>query len=423
MEFNDSQAIPVAADQGNTKSLIDNAVCNTSIFSKKGFLDRLFARWFNRLVYPQIWEDPEVDIEALNLNEHSKIFTISSGGCNALNYLTEHPESVTVVDLNEAHIALIKLKLTATKQLSQKEFFQFFAQADTKDNIELYKQKLQQHLDDSTSAYWDQPIGLFRKPRIQMFAENFYTFGLLGQFIGLIHWVGRRLGYDISKVMEARNLEEQQTLFNQHVAPLFHTRLIKFLSRRSMVMYSLGIPPSQFTEMESNAQQNQQSMHELLEFRARRLACDFPLETNYFAWQAYGRKYDTQFEMALPRYLQSHQFSSLQTEVAKVHVFHQSMTERLKNMDDNSLNAYLFLDAQDWMNPEQLTELWQEVNRTAEIGARVVFRTAGEHSPLEDKLSPSIIGHWITDTAANRTWTAKDRSSIYGGVHMYEKIA
>jgi len=50
-------------------------------------LDRVFAFWFRRLVYTQIWEDPEADLAALQLPLGSTIVTISSGGCNALSYL------------------------------------------------------------------------------------------------------------------------------------------------------------------------------------------------------------------------------------------------------------------------------------------------------------------------------------------------
>ncbi len=99
------------------------------------------------------------------------------------------------------------------------------------------------------------------------------------------------------------------------------------------------------------------------------------------------------------------------------------MTEQLKVMPNQSLTSYLFLDAQDWMNVDQITELWQEVSRTAMPGARVVFRTAGEISPLEEKLPDSVLSEWTTDLEANKAWTAMDRSGIYGGVHVYEKIA
>ncbi len=404
----------------NTKKLLNSAVNNTSVFSRKGFLDRLFTAWFDRLVYAQIWEDPEVDIKALQLNEQSHIFTISSGGCNVLNYLTQQPQAIEVVDLNEAHIALIKLKLAAIEHMPSAEaFFDFFGRANLQKNLDRYEAYIKPHLDATTLQYWESKERPWSKKRIAYFTDGFYQHGLLGNFIGLIHWVGKRLGYDISRVMQARTLDEQQKLFDEHVAPIFDTRLLKFLSNRSMVMYSLGIPPAQFDEMANESKQSEIGMHNLLKERARKLACDFPLDENYFAWQAFNREYDIKRRKAVPMYLKTENFDTLRSGFGSVQVTHISMTERLKDLPENSLNAYLFLDAQDWMNSNQLTELWQEVNRTAMPGARVVFRTAGEKSPLEEKLPASLLSHWKTDQITNHQLTAQDRSAIYGGVHLY----
>jgi len=403
-----------------TKELLNSAVNNTSIFSRKGFLDRLFTRWFDRLVYPQIWEDPEVDIKALSLNRDSRIFTISSGGCNALNYLTVAPTSITVVDLNEAHIALIQLKKVALTHLPDYEsFFDFFGRANLPKNMDSYQIHIKPNLDQATLDYWEGKETFWGPRRIEYFTNGFYRHGLLGRFIGLIHWISKSLGYDIRQVMHARTREDQHTLFAEHVAPVFDTRLMKFLCNRSVVMYSLGIPPAQFDEMDKESKQGQYGMHDLLKERARRLACDFPLEDNYFAWQAFNREYDIKYRRAVPRYLKKDYFDALKQDIDRIHVFHQSMTERLKEMPANSLNAYLFLDAQDWMNASQLTELWQEVNRTAMPGAKVVFRTAGKISPLEAKLPESLLANWSTDIEANDHWTQQDRSAIYGGVHAY----
>lgn len=109
----------------------------------------------------------------------------------------------------------------------------------------------------------------------------------------------------------------------------------------------------------------------------------------------------------------------MKLQMDKISVHHMSITERLKQMSAKSLDAYLFLDAQDWMDENQLTELWREVNRTASDKAHVVFRTAGEISPLEEKLPVEVLANWKTDAAANQQWTLNDRSAIYGGVHAY----
>src|SRR6201981_2559589 len=87
--------------------------------------DRIFAFWSRRLVYTQIWEDPEAGLAAMQLPLGSTIVTISSGGCNALSYLTAHPAQVYAVDLNEAHLSLLKSKLAGIQAFSSyAEFLQ-----------------------------------------------------------------------------------------------------------------------------------------------------------------------------------------------------------------------------------------------------------------------------------------------------------
>src|SRR5690349_12506115 len=106
---------------------LQTAVQQDSIATGQGLLQKLFAVWFDAFVYNQIWEDPRVDSQALMLDGNSRVLTISSGGCNALNYLLESPKSVTAVDLNRHHIYLLNLKLAALKHLpSYESFVDFF---------------------------------------------------------------------------------------------------------------------------------------------------------------------------------------------------------------------------------------------------------------------------------------------------------
>src|ERR1700754_4953777 len=97
---------------------IANAVRNSRTMDEATIWDRIFEFWFRRLVYTQIWEDPEADLAALQLPLGSTIVTISSGGCNALSYLTAQPAQVYAVDPNEAHLSLLKLKLAGLRGLS-----------------------------------------------------------------------------------------------------------------------------------------------------------------------------------------------------------------------------------------------------------------------------------------------------------------
>ena len=81
----------------------------------------------------------------------------------------------------------------------------------------------------------------------------------------------------------------------------------------------------------------------------------------------------------------------------------------------------MLLDAQDWMTDGQLNALWTEITRTAAPGARVIFRTAAEQSLLPGRLSPALLDQWRYEEDASRDYSARDRSAIYGGFHLYVK--
>lgn len=72
------------------------------------------------------------------------------------------------------------------------------------------------------------------------------------------------------------------------------------------------------------------------------------------------------------------------------------------------------------MTKDQLEELWQEINRTAAPGARVIFRTAGIPSILEGRVSDNILSNWHYHAEQSEQLTKQDRSAIYGGFHLYE---
>src|SRR3979490_1386478 len=111
-------------------ALLDRAAHQRPATSKRGALERLFTLMFKGFVYNQIWEDPAVDLDALQLKSQHRLITIASGGCNVLNYLAAGPARIIAVDLNPNHVALTKLKLQALEHLPDYEsFFRFFGLA------------------------------------------------------------------------------------------------------------------------------------------------------------------------------------------------------------------------------------------------------------------------------------------------------
>jgi S-adenosylmethionine-diacylglycerol 3-amino-3-carboxypropyl transferase len=409
-------ATSVNAIRRTTAAGLSEAVHQNKSFSKAGVLERLFTLAFAGLVYPQIWEDPAIDMEALDLGDDDHVVTIASGGCNVLSYLVANPARITAVDLNGAHVALNRLKICALRHLpDHATFFEFFGRADSANNLAAYERWLKPHLDADSCAYWEGRIITGRR-RISHFARNFYRYGALGNVIGLAHALARIYGYDVRTMLEARSRQEQHAQFERVLAPLFKKRFIKWVLNQPVSLYGLGIPPAQFKALAGDAEGG---LIEALHERLRRLACEFDMSENYFAWQAFGRTYPPLGAGALPPYLEPQNFAALQARSGRIETLHMSFLAYLETCADASLDAYVLLDAQDWMTDEDLTALWREITRTAKPGARVIFRTAADDRLLPGRVPADILALWQYDSACCRAFTQRDRSSIYGGFHLY----
>lgn len=395
---------------------VRNAVHRHEHLSKEGLLERAFTFAFRGLVYAQIWEDPEVDMEALAITPDCHIVTIASGGCNVLSYLTANPAKITAVDLNTAHIALNKLKRAAAIHLpDHAAFHRFFAQANRPENVAAYKQWLRPHLDDATRRYWEGR-DLAGRRRIKGFAGGFYKRGLLGGFIGAAHLLAKLYRIDPRELLAAKSVEEQRAIFETRLAPVFDKKFVRWLIDQPASLFGLGIPPAQY---EALAGDDPRGIGAVLRGRLEKLACDFDLSDNYFAWQAFGRGYGEGADAPLPPYLRAANYDMVRDRAERVEVRHQNFVEYLDSMPDGSLDRYILLDAQDWMTDAQLTRLWTAITRTAKPGARVLFRTAAAPTLLPGRVPDAILDRWDYSETESLDFTARDRSAIYGGVHLY----
>lgn len=393
------------------------AVRRNAPLSRAGLSEYVFASLFQKLVYAQIWEDPEVDMAALAIAPGHSIVTIASGGCNALSYLVADPGRIEAVDLNPAHVAFNRLKLAALQSLPDYDaFHRFYGRGDDPRNVEAYRRFVRPALDPATRAYWDGR-SLSGRRRISMFGRHLYRHGLLGNFIGWGHRVARFYGADPRGLLEARSIEEQRRFFDATIAPLFEKRLVRWATGRKASLFGLGIPPQQYEALAGGGSRAD-GMAAVLRARLERLACDFPLAENYFAWQAFGRGYGDGFDAPLPPYLRHGNYATVRARAGRMSVENVSVTELLAAKPAASVDRVVLLDAQDWMSDAQLAALWREITRTAAPGARVVFRTAAAGNLLEGRLDPALLARWDYREEESRALHARDRSSIYGGFHL-----
>jgi len=168
-------------------------------------------------------------------------------------------------------------------------------------------------------------------------------------------------------------------LLDESRAPLVDKRLVRWATDRKSSLFGLGIPPQQYEAL-AGADGRQDRMATVLRGRLEKLACDFPLAENYFAWQAFGRGYGSEPHAPLPPYLLKRNYEAVRERAGRVSIENISITELLAARPAASVDRVVLLDAQDWMSDAQLNALWREITRTAAPGARVIFRTAARRT-------------------------------------------
>jgi S-adenosylmethionine-diacylglycerol 3-amino-3-carboxypropyl transferase len=396
----------------STQSIAD-AVRNSGENGASTVWERLFAFWSRRLVYTQIWEDPEADLAALRLPVASTIATISSGGCNALSYLTAQPAQVYAVDLNEAHLALLRLKVAALRTFRYAEFWQFFGEAASPANAELYRARLWPMLDAATRAYWDKR-NIIGRPRHLYFTDGFYRHGMLGRLTGIAHLVAKLAGIDLAALLNGKRDAPERIEALDRLNSLFHSPLARLLTATPALLFSLGIPPRQRALLGGD-----KPLNEVLHTRLLRLIDGHPNETNYFAWQALHRRYPGPGDRCLPPYLQRGQFARMRDGAGLIIPVHASLRQFLEGLPAREVDAVVLLDSQDWMAADEIRALWNAIDRAGSDNVRVIFRTAGAASPLERPDLAPLRRTWRRDEARSAEGFARDRSGIYGGFHCY----
>ena len=404
--------------KGSTSERLKRAVHRHRAVSRKGIQERLFTFAFSGLVYPQIWEDPLVDLEALDLKSGERVAAIASGGCNIMSYVTAADVGVTGLDLNGAHVALNRLKIAAARHLPDyATFARFFVDANSRNNVEAYKNTLAPHLDAETRRYWEGRDLLGRR-RDRILQARHLSSRPARRFIGAgISWRGaprqpasprsRRGTSTSSTASSTRSSRRCSTSGWSAGSPEEDLRLC----------YGLGIPPAQYEALSARRGRRHGRRAATAAWSGSPATSD--LADNYFAWQAFGRGYAASGSGPLPPYLRPQNFDDIRARAGHgsgADLLHRAPPERAPA---ESLDAYVLLDAQDWMTDAQLNALWCADH------AHGAARRA-RHLPHGRPSRRSCPGASPTRSSAAGTYERErsralgaDRSSIYGGFHLY----
>jgi S-adenosylmethionine-diacylglycerol 3-amino-3-carboxypropyl transferase len=363
--------------------------------------DLLERMVFRGIVFNMSWEDPEMDRQAFNLTEDDTVISISSAGCNPLNFLCQSPKRLISIDGNPAQNAILELKLAGIRTLDHGTFFDIFAARNPQAVLKVYRTRLRPELSARSREFWDQ--------NVWMAARGLYNFGRMGLFCRILRRFLGALGIRqdvVEEFFELRSLEEQERWYRAHAAPrLWGPWARRFVMFRPM-LYLCGVHPEQYRLVNGR-----HDMYEYVKERVEYALTKVPIYDNYFLSLAVTGRFRGE---RVPPYLLEENFATLRANLDRVTVVNGWLGPFLDSQPEGSINKFNLLDIFDWMSPEMFESTLRSVLRAAAPGATLIYRSGSYQLDPPAAIAPHVRRH---DELAKRLF-ATDRSTTYGSFYI-----
>ncbi|ERL26117.1 MULTISPECIES: DUF3419 family protein [unclassified Leptotrichia] len=310
---------------------------------------------FSLIRYSQCWEDTEVLLESLNIQENDICFGILSAGDNVFSMLAENPKKVVALDISFPQIALAKLKKEVFNSLSYEEMLEFMGVMKSDKRIEIYD-RIKENLDKEVKEYWD-----FNKEAIQkgiIHAGKFEKFFKIfrEKILPFVHSKKR-----IEKLLEKKSRQERIEYYDNHWNN-FRWKLMFKLFFSKYIVGKLGRDKEFFRYAEKN-------ISEEMKERSRYALCELnPYENPYINYILTGNYRKD----CLPYFLRKENFDKIRRNLHKVEILQSSVEEYLDQIDFK-INKFNLSDIFEYMSAENYSKLMEKIYDNAENNALLAY--------------------------------------------------
>ena len=310
---------------------------------------------FSLIRYSQCWEDTEVLLESLNIQENDICFGILSAGDNVFSMLAENPEKVVALDISFPQIALAKLKKEVFNSLSYEEMLEFMGVTKSDRRIEMYD-RIRGNLDKEVKEYWDfnrEAIenGIIHTGKFEKFFKIFREKILL-----FVHNRKR-----VEKLLEDKPEQERMDYYDK-CWNNFRWKLMFKLFFSKYIVGKLGRDKEFFRYAEKN-------ISEEMKERSRYALCELnPYENPYINYILTGNYRKD----CLPYFLRKENFDKIRKNLHKVEIIQSSVEEYLDKID-YKINKFNLSDIFEYMSVGNYGKLMEKIYDNANEDALLAY--------------------------------------------------
>ena len=318
------------------------------------------------VIYNISWEDPKVERELLKFGPKDRILTISSAGCNVLDYLIDGPEVIVAADLNVAQLSVLELKLAAIKTLSFDDFFALWGESNVLTFKKFYRSTLRPLLTPNTALFWDENETLFR--------DNFMFAGTSGLMAWLLQWPIRLSGM-------RDHMMRRVTTAPKSIGLKVVAYLAKCTTMWTWLAPLAGVPRSQLDLIAREPHVFSERLIEVLQTRMWQ-------SDNYFY---YGYVVGRFSRDCCPRYLEQRHFATLKKHADRVILHHGPLLEAAQRAERFTVAS--ILDSMDWMPDTMIADQLSGLLPRMANGGHIYWRSFATkvHSPPLAQLLPKLV--------------------------------
>ena len=310
---------------------------------------------FDIIRYAQVWEDAEILLEALQINEKDNILSIASAGENALAMLTKNPNKVYAIDLNLNQIYCAELKKIAYKYLEYDECMQLIGVFESEDRIALYN-KIKNELSEDTQKYFEKNIQIIEKGIINTgkFEKYFQIFGQ--KVLPLIHSKKTR-----KELLEKKSKVERINFYNKKWNNLRWQLLFRIFFSKT-VMGKLGRDKAFFRYVNVNVAEH------ILE-RTKYAITELDTSENSYLQYIINGKY----EKVLPVAYRKENFEIIKNNIDKLILLTESVESFIERDDIDYISKYNLSDIFEYMDDSQMCKIYEKMRTKSSEGTIIAY--------------------------------------------------
>ena len=310
---------------------------------------------FSELRYAQVWEDADVLLEGLGVRQGDVCLSIASAGDNALALLTRSPARVIAIDLSDAQLAALELRVAAYRALQHQELLELVGSRPSTRRAELYA-RCRSTLSDNARTFWDgRPdavsAGVGSAGKFERYFAVFRT-----RVMPLIHRASV-----VRALLEPRDRVARETFYESRWNTWRWRLLFRVFFSRT-VMGRLGRDPEFFRYVDTDVASSilARTRHALTELD--------PSDNPYIHWILTGTHGN-----ALPCALRAEHFDTIRSNLDRLEWRRQSVEECLEELGARSVDRFNLSDMFEYMSAENSQRVLARAVAASRPGARLAY--------------------------------------------------